>query len=343
VNLGLVAIVKDEAPRLPVTLGAIRDRLTHWVIVDTGSTDGTQDVIRETLAGIPGELYEEPFVDFGSARSRAFAHACGTAEWLLAMDADMTFTLDPTWEPDPDVAAYMVQMGSGDFGYRLPLLLRGDREWVSRGPVHEYTLLADGTLGRREPTDAITVTFPDRSSPEKTRWQASLLEAADQDDPRTVFYLAQCYREMGDPRAYGLYRRRVAMGGWEEERFYAAYRAALLEEHRPTRLAALLDAWELRPARLEPLHDAIELLNLEVGNHHAAYALACVVPAFPDPSGDALFQHRTVWTWGMAFQRSIAAWWCGEREEAAALNEALLAMPDLPDNIRAAVVRNSHL
>ena len=62
-------IVRDEVDVLGRCFDSCRELIDHWVICDTGSTDGTQDLIRRELAGIPGELHEHDWVDFGHNRS----------------------------------------------------------------------------------------------------------------------------------------------------------------------------------------------------------------------------------------------------------------------------------
>lgn len=327
-----VAIVKDEINYLDSLLRAPVD---DWLIVDTGSTDGTLQAIPEGVT-----VYEREWVNFGHNRSELLELACGTDDWLLTLDADMTVEIDPDFIPDPAVEAYMVDVSIGEFHWRMPLLIRGDLPWRSVGVVHEYLDLP-GRQYVRQDTDAIRVTVQDRSSPDKSRWHASMLEAEMEKhpgDPRTVFYLAQTYRDLGDERARVMYLRRVKMGGWDQETFYARYRAALLAEW-PRRMDELLAAWESRPHRLEPLHDLVSELNRR-SQHHAAYVLTGIKPLV---NTDALFIHSNVWRWGMTFERSIAAWWVGERGEAAMLNARLLDMPDLPAHIRAAVERNAAL
>ena len=341
-TLGLVAIVKDGAADLPACLASLRPHISAWTIVDTGSTDGTQRLIRKALRGIPGKLYERPFVNFGVTRSEAFALARGTADWLLASDADMTWEIDG-FEPDPAVDAYLVEMGKHTpFSYRLPLVLKGDLPWQSFGACHEYTAIP-GRGYVSEATDAVRIDMgpTDRSSPEKSAFYATLLEgdyAKDPDNPRTVSYLGQTYWDLGRmDDAKAMFTRRVTMGGFEEERWYAAYQLALLEPW-PERLAGLMKAWEMRPTRMEPLYLLAQELNRR-DLHQAAYAL---LSGTPPASEDTLFVERWVWTWGLKFERSIASWWAGHVEESHALSDELLTL-DLPADIREAVERNRAL
>ena len=74
-------IVKDEAAILRETLERVRPIVDEWVIVDTGSTDGTQAIISEY-----GPVTELPFEDFVTTKNKALALATG--EYILFMDAD---------------------------------------------------------------------------------------------------------------------------------------------------------------------------------------------------------------------------------------------------------------
>lgn len=339
VTYGLVMIVKDEAANLERCLAAADPYISSATIIDTGSTDDTMDAFYRL--DCPVRLEERPWVNFGHNRSEALALARDTADWLLLLDADMAVTIDPGFEPDPAIEAYLLEMGSHtDFSYRLPLLVRGDLPWVSVGAVHEYTALPDRQYVS-EWTDKVRVDMgaENRGSPEKYRWHAEMLEAElerNPDDPRTVYYLGQTYATLGDPRARELFHRRATMVGFAEEAYYAAYRAALLAPDWPTQAMELLAAWEMRPGRLEALHALVRGLN-ERSLHQAAYTLASVIPPL---CGDILFVHRSVWDWGLKFERSIAAWWAGHPAEAAALCDELLTNPRLPDHIRAQVERN---
>jgi len=143
-----------------------------------------------------------------------------------------------------------------------------------------------------------------------------------------------------------MYQKRVAIGGWEEERHYARYMAATLAPDWETRCAELLSVWESRPRRLEPLTTLLREMNagheMPDGTiqslHHAAYFLSQVpLDTLPE---DTFFIHENCWSWGVLFERSIAAFWVGRHEECLALCDHLLTLDTLPPNIRAQVVVN---
>jgi glycosyltransferase involved in cell wall biosynthesis len=55
-------IVRNEAHIVGETLDAVAPYTGSWVIVDTGSDDGTKGLIRDHMArrSLSGELYERP-------------------------------------------------------------------------------------------------------------------------------------------------------------------------------------------------------------------------------------------------------------------------------------------
>lgn len=342
---GLVMIVKDETAVIEACLKSAKPFISAWTICDTGSTDGTPDKIAELLAGVPGQVYFDPWVNFGHNRSLAFARARGTADWLLALDADMTVEIDPDFEPSAAFGAYSVRMGTDAFSYRLPLVLRGDLPFKSVGAVHEYTCLEDGKSPLTMPTDGIRVHYDDniRRSPEKYQWHAKLLEDELERNPtnaRATFYLAETYRTLEQlDKAREFYYRRSTMEGFDQETFYAYFQASMLEPDWPTKLVRLMSAWEMRPARLEPLYAMLIELNRH-GYHNLSYKLSDVPLT---RSTDTLFVHEGVWDWGMKFERSIACWWMQDYETFEKLSEDVLANPRVPADIRDAVIRNRDL
>lgn len=62
------------------------------MILDTGSSDGTQGIIRKACKKLklPLELYEEPFVDFAATRNRVLQLASNKTEFVLMLSGDET-------------------------------------------------------------------------------------------------------------------------------------------------------------------------------------------------------------------------------------------------------------
>ena len=85
-------IVKNEAHLIVDSLIKLTKKITfdYWVISDTGSTDGTQELIRSFFCqlNIPGELVEHEWQDFGYNRTKALESAYNKTDYLLVFDAD---------------------------------------------------------------------------------------------------------------------------------------------------------------------------------------------------------------------------------------------------------------
>jgi len=90
--LELVMIVKNSGDDIIKMLEAARDHIDHWTILDTGSTDNTMENITKTLKNVPGtlyngvKLYNDPFVDFSTARNRALDLAGDTCTFTIMLD-----------------------------------------------------------------------------------------------------------------------------------------------------------------------------------------------------------------------------------------------------------------
>ncbi|MER6520518.1 glycosyltransferase [Streptomyces sp. NPDC001553] len=340
-------IVKNEAAVIERCLDSVRHLIDTWVISDTGSTDATRQLIHTALHGIPGELREEPWVDFGHNRSLNIGHALGRADYLLLLDADHVLSPDG---PLPPLTAdsYMLRH-RGSTEYRVKRLVRGALPWRYEGVTHEYLTCDrrdenDRRPGLQENLDALVIEdhADGGSRQDKFERDVRLLGAEFQRDPsntRTVFYLAQTLRDMGDTAAaIRLYERRAAMGGWAEEVYCALLQAGILRGDSgdtadwPAAMDALSRAWESRPERLEACYELASRLRLQ-GRHHGAHSITGTVLDRPAPD-DLLFVQPWVYRWGLLFEHSITSYWVGDVAGSLLACDRLLAMSDLPETYR---------
>jgi glycosyltransferase involved in cell wall biosynthesis len=336
-SICLCMIVKNEAKVIERCLASVRDLVSTWVISDTGSTDGTQQLIRTALDGIPGELHEEPWVNFGHNRSLNIEHARGKADYLLLLDADLVIRRDG---PLPRLTAdsYMLRH-EGATEYRIKRLVRGDIAWRYEGVTHEY-ITADQQHSQKNLDALVIEDFADGGSRhDKFERDARLLGAELERDPansRTVFYLAQTMRDMGnDDEAITLYERRAEMGGWPEEVYYALLQVGVLRagsDDWPGAMDAFSRAWEARPQRLEACYELAARLR-KLGRYRLAHSIVRAGLGQRQPA-DLLFVQPWVYRWGLLFEFSITAYWVGDFTGSLQACDRLLAMPDVPDAYR---------
>jgi glycosyltransferase involved in cell wall biosynthesis len=330
-------IVKDEAKVIERCLASVRDLIDTWIISDTGSTDGTQDLIPAALEGIPGELFEEPWVNFGQNRTANIRHAHGKADYLLLIDADMIVRQLDTL-PALVAHSYMLRH-IGDAEYRVKRLVKGNVRWRYEGATHEYLTTDEQDVTANLDTLVIEHFADGGSRSDKFTRDARLLrEDLDRDpaNPRTVFYLAQTMRDLGNVReAIELYQRRAEMGGWVEEVYYALLQVGVLKAEKgewPGAIDALVHAWEVRPQRLEACYELSSRLR-GMSRYHAAHAFARA-GLDRDMPQDWLFMQPWVYQWGLLFEYSITAYWVGDPQSSLKACDRLLAMRDLPGRYR---------
>ena len=263
--LGLCMIVKDEAHGIVETLQSFVPYIDYWTVIDTGSTDNTPDLVRETLRDIPGDLIAGEFVDFSTTRNLALDRHGEKTRWSFMPDADDVLVGGealrrqlPTDDSGPD--GFMVNLRRGHLDYYLPLVLRTSKKLRYVGRVHEYV---DRLLDHKLEGVELHQDAPEQSrEASKKRWErdARLLEEdlkTTPRNPRTLFYLAQTYECIDEKdKAIDLYRRRISVGGWIDETFEAHLRLAAI--YRTQHNEAESDHWLLRahnliPERAEPL------------------------------------------------------------------------------------------
>lgn len=353
-NICLNMIVKDESRVICRCLDSIVHLIDYWVISDTGSSDGTQQIIRDYFSekNIPGELHEHAWHDFSHNRNLALkvAQQAGKADYLLIIDADDYLEAPSNFLFDNLKAdAYLLNIKRGSVNYAFPKLLKASLPWLWRGVLHEFVECPTAEPSALYPGNYCFYSTSEGSrgtDPEKFKKDIALLKKGLEQEPnnaRYMFYLAQSYRDDGDyQQAMKHYQKRAAMGGWDEEVFYS-----LLEEARckqklthpiPTVLDSYLKAHHYRPTRLESLCDALAFCR-QHQLFHIGYQLGSVVYKIEMPK-DILFVDQSVYQWRFADELSVAAIYAGYKVQAAAMIKKLLSSKDLPDSERARLESN---
>jgi GR25 family glycosyltransferase involved in LPS biosynthesis/glycosyltransferase involved in cell wall biosynthesis len=344
-------IVRDEAHVVTETLACVVPHIDTWVVVDTGSTDGTPDVISSFFAarGIAGELHHRPWVNFGVNRTEALELCKNKADFVWVIDADdlVVGSLDIT---NLTLDSYLLKFGS-DFRYWRKQIFRCSLRWKYEGVLHEYPVCLDpdSTEGRLEGDyyiESRRLGSRSQSANKYARDAQILLDVITQnpDDTRSTFYLAQSYRDAGKPEeALKYYRRRAEMGGWEEEVFYSLLQCGECLERAgepwESALNAYLTSWQSRPQRAEPLYRIAKHYRRR-REYDLAHLFASRAREIPMPAHDNLFVSAEIYDWQIDDELAISSYYLGRYQESFDLCHRLLNLPSLPEPDRERINAN---
>ena len=360
-TITLCMIVKNEAHVIERCLASVLPVIDHWVIVDTGSTDGTQQKIKDFFDrnGIDGELHEIPWKDFGYNRSEALRLAQATdTDYALMIDADEILVFEQGFDPiafknNLTADLYNVFAQFGQTRYHRPQLTSNKKKFYYRGILHEYVDCHD-PIGTRDFArgfmntpiqDGARSSDPEKYQKDAIRFEEALASGTveEKDFNRYHFYLAQSYRDSQQwEKSLDAYLKRADLGGWNEEVFYSLYQAGrimeILEKPVDNIIQVYFRAYQTAPWRAESLWAAARLCRA-FSRFDQGYRFAKQGLKIRYPEG-ALFVGQGIYEWALLDEFAIAAYWTGNYREARMAGGQLLNEKKFPEDQRERIEAN---
>lgn len=338
-------IVKNEIHIIKRCFDSLKNNIDYWVISDTGSTDGTQDYIKEYFkeAGIPGDLIENQWEDFAHNRNLALDAAIGKADYILFMDADDYIE----WKNDIEfnqleADAYMLPMVAFGSVYANIKLVNSNLPWRWKGVLHEVlSCEVDYILKNYSQTQLIVQSTREGArgrDPNKYLKDAEVFEKAlikDKNNSRYQFYLGRSYYDAGViEKALVAFERRVNMGDWDEEIYYSLLSIARCKERLKFDLGQVIDSYIksylFRPERLEGLYEAIKLCRKKE-LYHLGYQIGKLANNNKiEIPNDVLFIEKAVYDWSFLDEFSICAIQAGHSKEIFAMLAYIINSSETP-------------
>jgi glycosyltransferase involved in cell wall biosynthesis len=332
-------IVKNEEAVIERCVRSLLPHVDYAIVVDTGSEDRTPEKISRLFADArkPFELHYAPFENFSQARNVALQRARESAldwEYLLLCDADMELLANnSSWTKKLNGGpAYDLRQVGGTLGYYNKRLVSRQATGNYEGVTHEYLdITSAGAID-----DVYFLDHADGANrPDKTARDIALLEAALRTETRPglieryTFYLAQSYCDAGRwADAIPHYKRRVELGGYEEERWYAQYKLACcygyIGDH-PNFVWAGIRAFEMRPQRAEMLYELAKFFRVR-GDNFTSLLFSEAGLRMLHPKDDRLFVDERVYSHGMREEFAVCGYYSPKHYTAAAKETNRLAL-----------------
>jgi predicted O-methyltransferase YrrM/glycosyltransferase involved in cell wall biosynthesis len=245
-------IVKNGGNTLENMLKTNMQHFDRWTILDTGSTDGTQEVIKRVLANKKGNLYEEDFINFRDSRNRCLELAGNNCKYTIMMDDTYTLTI-PTnsmalnlktflYSVNDDIFAesYSFTIQSNDIAYASNRIFKTQLNLRYIYTIHE---VLEKSIAVLIPQSIIYINdeqsefMIDRTHSRKEYDLKLLFEMVEEEpyNPRHLYYIAQTYNILDMPEKaaeYFLKRINHEEHGTQQERLDAYLELARIYKYK---------------------------------------------------------------------------------------------------------------
>ncbi|QRE77813.1 glycosyl transferase [Methylobacterium aquaticum] len=350
-TLCLCLVVRDRAPLLRACLDSVRPLIDSWVVVDAGSTDGSQDVVRRALAGLPGALHERPGETFARARAEALDLARRHGTYCLLIEAEERLDV-PSGTRPPVLAAdsYTLDVACGDTVSRRPRILRTALPWRYDGVIPETLACATADTAGHLPGPILRRPCAGRRDSEAGRLAIAAVEAALAAAPTPrlaahyTFHLALLHRDRRETdAAIARFLERADQGFSPDEVYVALLEAGRLMQRAGRPLAAVLApldrAMALIPTRAEAPHAASGACRMHA-DHARATRYAVLAAGMPRPE-HGLFLEPWIYAYGALDEVAVNAYWAGDDRTSLEATLRALASGAVPEDQRARFLANT--
>lgn len=355
-KLALNFICKNESHVIERMLNSAKSITDLIVVNDTGSTDGTQDIIRKfgEENNIPTYVFERPFDDFEKSRTWAMtklSEVVAELKWDADkvhgywFDCDEQLIIDPTFNKNQFTAdLYMINTYIGQMKYTRNTFFKVSKPFRWYGPVHEFIVCDDQNI-----TSGLATGIHVNVSMDGASWQGKISEKylshshkletyinENRQDPRWIFYTAQSYHDSASipdnkdeneerlRRSLKYYKERTERtDGYVEEIYYSHYRMGTimrsLEHPWNLTMQQCLKAYAIDPLRGESIKTIVDYY-LQMGEWHLAYLYTKFgYETFHGKNPypkKLLFVDESLYNWKFAEAHAAACFYTGRADEA---------------------------
>lgn len=240
--LHLCIMVKNGGPQFEDMLLKNFHLFDRWTILDTGSTDGTIDIIHKVLVGKKqGNLYQEPFINFCDSRNRLLELAGQECKYIVM--------LDDTYVIEGDLRRFLTEVRGDQLATSFTLYIKSDDSIYGSNRIIQsesglryvykiHEVISDkNNMNVVIPKEVASIEdrrfdYMEKRTMERKQLDLKLLfeeVGENPHDPRAYYYLAQTYTLLEDyEKAFYYFTKRAEFSnsGFVQERVDALFEAA---------------------------------------------------------------------------------------------------------------------
>ena len=332
-------IVKNESKIITRLLDSVLSLIDCYCICDTGSNDNTVSIIKEYFIkkNIPGKIVYQEFKNFSQSRNYALNNCFNDdgspmSDYIILLDADMVLEIKEdinTFKKSLIMDYYNILQGTDTFYYNNTRIIKNIinngntlyNEFKYIGVTHEYISTPNNNKSNFSKDIIFIKDIGDGGSKnDKFSRDIKLLKDEIEINPKSErehFYLANSYYNIGKyEEAIEVYKKRIKLGGWIQEKWYSYYRIGLCYKNInniPNAIYQWLEAYNIFPERIENLYQIINHYRI-IGNCKSAlifYELAKEILNKKLNIDDYLFLEKDIYSYKLDYEFTIIALYCG--------------------------------